>query len=140
MYWGPRFFLIGILPASLGLAVCLGDRSARLLTNVAILAVLAMSVWIGADSLVFGSLWAWTCYENYFALEALCHFTPEFSAWWYPVVAKPTLTGLQVFELEYYLAVFAWLAAPVLARIVSQLADWLADHGGEYLNPTRWRW
>ncbi|HET6214908.1 MAG TPA: hypothetical protein VFE14_18720, partial [Micromonosporaceae bacterium] len=140
MYWGPRFFLIGILPASLGLAVCLCYRRASLLGNVATLGVLALSMWIGANSLIFGGLWAWPCYENYFALEALCHFTPEFSALWYPFVAKPQLHPGQLPELAYYGATFAWLAAPLIGRIASQLSGWLATESPRYLDPARWRW
>ena len=140
MYWGPRFFLVGILPACLSLAVCQRYARGSLLGDLATLGVLLLSVWIGADSLVFGGLWAYACYENYFALEALCHFTPEFSALWYPFVARPTLTGGQLLTLLYYLAVFCWLAAPVIVRIVDRIADWLALRSSAYLDPSRWRW
>ncbi len=140
MYWGPRFFLVGVLPASLALAVCLRYERAGLLGNLATLGVLGLAGWIGADSNVFGGLWAWTCYENYYALEALCHFTPEFSALWYPFVARPPVTGGQLLTLGYYAAVFGWLATPVLVRVVGQLADWLALRSSAYLDRTHWRW
>jgi hypothetical protein len=140
MYWGPRFFLIGILPASLALAVWLRYPSTRLLGNLATLGVLALSVWIGADSLVFGGLWATPCYENYFALEALCHFTPEFSALWYPFVAKPMLSAPKLVELLYYVAVFVWLAVPVILRIGENIAEWLVARAPAQLSPRNWRW
>ena len=140
MYWGPRFFLIGILPASLALAVWLRDAGTGLLANLATLAVLALSVWIGANSLIFGGLWAWPCYQNYFALEALCHFTPEYSALWYPLVAKPVLTGGHLLSLVYYGIVFVWLAAPVLGRISDGVVDWLTLRAPGQLSPSRWRW
>jgi hypothetical protein len=125
MYFGPRFFLIGILPASLALAAYLTSKTSSLLTNLATLAVLALSVWIGADSAVFDELWAWTCYENNWALESLCHFTPDYSALWYPFVAKPQLNLGQLARLTYYAVVFAWLATPLLARIGQQTGRWL---------------
>jgi hypothetical protein len=137
---GPRFFLVGILPACLSLAVCQRYARGSLLGNLATLGVLGLSTWIGADSLVYGGLWAYPCYENYFALEALCHFTPEYSALWYPFVAKPAPSGGQLFSLLYYLVVFCWLAAPVIARIVDAVADWLALRSSSYLDPSRWRW
>jgi hypothetical protein len=126
MYFGPRFFLVGILPAALALAVYLtASRTNSLPANLATLGVLVLSIWVAADSAVFDELWAWACYENNFALEALCHFTPDFSALWYPFVAKPRLGLEQVVRLGYYFTVFAWLATPLLARITQQTGDWL---------------
>jgi hypothetical protein len=120
-WWGPRFFLIGILPAALALAVWLGHVRASLLANVATLAVLALSIWVGADSLVLGTYWPPTCFVNYYQYAFLCHFTPEFSSLWYPFVNPPTLRTWQVAVLGYYALVFVWLAAPLIGRMVGQL-------------------
>jgi hypothetical protein len=119
-WWGPRFFLIGILPASLALAVALSHPRLSTLADLATLGVLALSLWIGADSLVLGTYWPGQCFVNYYEYAYLCHFTPEFSSLWYPFVNKPTLQDWQWSVLLYYAVVFAWLAAPVLARLAGR--------------------
>jgi hypothetical protein len=124
-YWGPRFFVFGILPASLALAVALSFPRG-LLFNFATLAVLALSVWIGADSLVLGSYFPPECFIGYYQYAYVCHFTPEFSQLWYPFVRTPALTTGQILEFAYYAVVFLWLAVPLAVRIVDQLADRMA--------------
>jgi hypothetical protein len=136
VYWGPRLFLLAILPASLALAAALRDERSGLLANLAALAALTLSVWVGADSLVFGQLWALICYENSWALESLCHFTPDYSALWYPFVAKPALTTGQLGELLYYGVVFGWLAAAPVRRIAAQVRSSLPTR----TRLTGWRW
>lgn len=125
-YWGPRFFVFGILPASLALAVALGHRQAGLLANLATLGVLLLSIWIGADSLVLGSYFPPECFVNYYEYAYVCHFTPEFSQIWYPFVRSPSPDAGQIAEFVYYGAVLLWLAAPLASRIVAQLRDRLA--------------
>jgi hypothetical protein len=124
-YWGPRFFVFGILPASLALAVAL-TFPRGLLYNFATLAVLALAIWIGADSLVLGSYFPPECFIGYYQYAYVCHFTAEFSQLWYPFVRPPALTTGQIFEFFYYGAVFVWLAVPLTRRIIDQLADRLA--------------
>jgi hypothetical protein len=124
-YWGPRFFVFGILPASLALAVALAFPRG-LLFNFATLAVLALSVWIGADSLVLGGYFPPECFIGYYQYAYVCHFTPEFSQLWYPFVRPPALHPARAFEFVYYAVVFLWLAVPLMARIIDQLADRLA--------------
>jgi len=124
-YWGPRFFVFGILPASLALAVALSFPRG-LLFNFATLAVLAMAIWIGADSLVLGSYFPPECFIGYYQYAYVCHFTLEFSQLWYPFVRSPALTGGQIVEFGYYALVFVWLAVPLMVHIIEQLADRLA--------------
>ncbi|WP_203914401.1 hypothetical protein [Rhizocola hellebori] len=121
-WWGPRFFLLGILPASLALAVAIGYRNASLLANLAALAILILSIWIGFDSLILGAYWPGTCFVNYYQYAFLCHFTPEFSSLWYPFVDKPTLAFWQLAVLVYYAFVLLWLAAPLIERMAKQIA------------------
>lgn len=121
-YWGPRFFVIGILPASLALAVAL--RFPRgLLFNFATLAVLVLSIWIGADSLVLGSYFPPECFIGYYQYAYVCHFTLEFSELWYPFVRPPALTTGQLFEFVYYSLAFIWLAVPLVAQIIDQITE-----------------
>ncbi len=122
-YWGPRFFVFGILPASLALAVALTRPYPSVLGNLGVLAVLVLSVWIGANSLVLGSYFPAECFIGYYQYAYVCHFTLEFSQLWYPMVRPPTLTGDQILEFGYYLIVLAWLAGPLIAHIAGQLQD-----------------
>ncbi|HZM82012.1 MAG TPA: hypothetical protein VFC19_40345 [Candidatus Limnocylindrales bacterium] len=124
-YWGPRFFVFGILPASLALAVAL-TFPRGLLFNFATLAVLALAVWIGADSLVLGSYFPPECFIGYYQYAYVCHFTLEFSQIWYPFVRPPAPTGGQIMEFGYYTLVFVWLAVPLMVHIIEQLASALA--------------
>ena len=112
--WGPRFLLVGVLPASLALAVRLRDPGSRPLADLATLAVLALSMWIGAASTAFNQLWPPQCGGD---TEFLCHFTPEFSPLWYPFVARPDLDVRQWLTLGYHAVVLGWLAVPVISRI-----------------------
>ncbi|GAB3845978.1 hypothetical protein GCM10029963_25090 [Micromonospora andamanensis] len=139
MYWGPRFFLIAILPAALGLAVWLGDPRASPIRTVITLGLLAVSVWVASNGLAFGDLWAWTCYQDGYRLEALCHFTPEFSPLWYPLVARPDLSPSQQLQLMLHAAVLLWLAAPLVTRL-AQYARALTRSLSARLDLKTWRW
>ncbi|MGW4465405.1 hypothetical protein [Micromonospora sp. NPDC004704] len=139
MYWGPRFFLIAMLPAALALAVCLEPGRAGPWFNVATVGVAVLSVWGAANSLVFGQLRPWTCYENNYHLEALCHFTPEFSPLWFPFVDTPELTSLQRGTLLFYAVVLLWLVAPVLGRLAGQVRATLGGHP-DLLTRRAWHW
>lgn len=118
MYWGPRFFLFAILPAGLALAVCQRSERARAWTHLATLAAVALSVWGAANSLVYGQLRPLICYQDNWRLEALCHFTPEFSPLWVPIMESAALTRTQLCTLAYYALVLLWLVGPPLGRIV----------------------
>jgi hypothetical protein len=145
MYWGPRFFLIAILPASLALALWLAPgRSAsaaptRIWADVVALGVLFLAVWGAANSMVYGQLWPWKCYENSYYLEGLCHFTPVFSSLWYPLVAPPELSGVQRVALAFYGVVLLWFAVPLLVRIGQQVAEALRARR-HLLTGAGWRW
>ncbi|MFK3980495.1 hypothetical protein ACI2K4_08960 [Micromonospora sp. NPDC050397] len=139
MYWGPRFFLFAMLPAALALAVRLEPERASPWANLATLLAVALSVWGAANSLVFSQLRPWTCYENNYHLEALCHFTPEFSPLWYPFVETPELTALQRGTLAFYALLLLWLAAPLLGRLARQVTATLGAHR-DRLAWRAWRW
>lgn len=168
MYWGPRFFLIAILPASLALALWLAPRRfaldpvaadrppsrpaaadppasrpsvpARVAADVVALGVLFLAVWGAANSMVYGQLWPWKCYENSYYLEGLCHFTPEYSSLWYPLVAPPELTGIQRQTLAFYGLVLLWLGVPLLVRIGRQVGTALLARRSTLLSAAGWRW
>lgn len=142
MYWGPRFFLIAILPASLALALWLAPTRSdppRLVGSLVTLGVLVLAVWGAADSLVYGQLWPWKCYENNYYLEGLCHFTLEYSSLWYPFVVNPELNPTQRMALLFYGVVLLWLAVPLLIRIGRQVGAALRARR-HLLDRTGWRW
>jgi hypothetical protein len=103
----------------LALAVALSYQRASWLANLATLGVLALSLWIGADSLVLGTYWPGQCFVNYYQYAFLCHFTPEFSSLWYPFVNSPSYDP-RLWLFAYYGVVLLWLAVPLTARLLDQ--------------------
>jgi hypothetical protein len=150
-FWGPRFFLFAVLPASLALAVRLHQRDASLLANLLTLGALALSVWVGIDGAVFGLHGLALCQANRYALESLCLYTPEFSVLWHPFVVAGQLASQHRFALPtwlqwghmvfiaYALVVFAYLALPVAREAAGQLATRARAFGGTYLHVRDWR-
>lgn len=142
MSWGPRFFLAGIMPAALVLALRLGHRRASLPANLLTVAVLLLSVWIGVNSLLWHELWTPICYGTPESVEALCWHTPEYSSLWYPLVSNQfrALTAGQWLSVGYSAIVLAWLATPVLGRIAGQLRDGWRSTVAPAVAAGRWRW
>jgi hypothetical protein len=135
VFWGPRFFLIAIFPGSLALAAWLTREEQRILPNLAVLAVLALSLWIGADSMAFNGLWAPGCGTD---LEH-CRFDITDSPLWYPLLAWPGHLSVRTTgQLLYHAVVFGWLAAPVVANLTRGVARRLPD-ARELLCPAAWR-
>jgi hypothetical protein len=135
MYWGPRFFLIAIFPASLALAVALTHRHPSVLADVGALAVLALSTWVGASSSVFQRTLPSLCYDGTMPeRERFCFYAPELSQLWYPLIGHTDLGPVQVAHLCYYGAVFVVLAAPVVARVARRLRALPRP------DPREWRW
>jgi hypothetical protein len=118
--WGPRFFLFASVPASLAIAVKLGQAS-RLRTTglLSLFVVVALSVWVAIDGAVFEQRSMTRCLENDYAQEFLCWYTPEFSALWRPFVAPSTLSNAELGVVVYSVLAFAWLSAPLLTRMLA---------------------
>ena len=78
-FWGPRFFLLACIPASLLLAygVCLADLSLK--ARWVLLASILWSFWVCTQGFLFGERDLAGCLDNNAALEFLCWYTPEFS-------------------------------------------------------------
>jgi hypothetical protein len=120
-FWGPRFLLFASFPASLAVAVAL--RRAPTLRGRALLAVavvVTLSVWVGINGAIFNQDTLAICLQDNYALEALCWYTPEFSALWRPFVVPTTMKFVEVLFAGYCGAVFAWLAAPLARPILAQ--------------------
>ena len=86
-FWGPRFFLVASVPACIALGTHLRSPAKRApLANALLALALALSFWVGVDGLVFDLSGLGICTKDAFALESLCHFTPELSPLWHPFV------------------------------------------------------
>jgi hypothetical protein len=126
-YWGPRFFLLGSMIACFTLALIVRHPSDSLVANLIYLVVLLLSFWVGVDGALFGqNTLAQICTANNFALEALCHYTLEFSALWRPFVVLEPLTQSQIVYLGISVLVCAYVAFPLLRTITVQLAAQLS--------------
>ena len=136
VYWGPRFFLIGIFPASLALAVAVSHRRGGPLADLATLAVLALSVWVAATSSVLYVVQPPMCTDP--VIERLCLHVPEISPLWYPLVDPPRLGPGELAYLAYLVVVFGVLAAPVAMRLPGKLAPWFATARAR-VSPGNWR-
>ncbi len=139
-FWGPRFFLFACIPASFALALWTQRPSRRLSLNLVALGVLALSLWVSIDGAVFNQAGLRVCTNNDYLLEAYCHFTPDYSALWRPLVnaylfglgprfsrVEALTPGAVAFGC-YALMVGAYLALPLLRTIATQtratLASW----------------
>ena len=151
-FWGPRFFLIASIPASLALAVWLHSRDQSLLANVVTLAVLLLTVWVGLDSAIFGQHdLSPVCRSNGYRLETLCFYTLDFSALFHPFslywihgftpifIAKEQLTTDSFWYAGYIGVVLLYLAAPLVWRIVRQVTALMRPAVKVYLQPGAWR-
>jgi hypothetical protein len=113
--WGPRFFLIASLPASLAIAVSLRDAPTfGIRARLAVWAALALSVWVAIDGAVFGQNNLGICEQNGWAQEFLCWYVPEFSALWRPFVAPSAVMLPGLTFIAFCLVVFASLSLPLL--------------------------
>jgi hypothetical protein len=119
--WGPRFLLFAAVPAALELAAALDGPAVRV--RLAALAVLALSVWVGLCAAVFPqAAYPTACSMDNFANEALCHYTPDYSVLWYPLVAHLPVSPTGWLVVAYFAVVLGWLAAPPVRALAADLA------------------
>ncbi|WP_412538980.1 hypothetical protein R8Z50_24380 [Longispora sp. K20-0274] len=123
LYWGPRFFLLAIFPASLALAAWLTHHDSRPSRNLALLAVLALSLWVGANSTIFEMLLSPTCFPLATKQEDFCRYGVLESRLWYPFLSWPRdLSATRWAQLDYHALVLYWLALPVVIRSVPEMS------------------
>lgn len=97
VFWGPRFFLIACVPASILFAYSLSRRLAALPV-----ALLLLSVWVCAQGYLYGLEAIEPCTDNHYALEVLCWYTPEFSPLWRQfVVGFSAVSPIRVLYVEW---------------------------------------
>ncbi|HEX9037344.1 MAG TPA: hypothetical protein VF808_10180 [Ktedonobacterales bacterium] len=134
-FWGPRFFLFACAPASFALALWTQRPSARLWVNIGALGVLALSTWVGINGAVFGQSGLQVCTAHFYLLESYCHYSPDYSALWRPLVnfylfglgprfiaAEELQPGPVTFGF-FILAVAVYLALPLMRTIARQARD-----------------
>ena len=117
VFWGPRFFIFCSIPACLALASVLSREDRNPLLGLLLLLVLAQSLWLGLNGVVFGHTGLDQCFENNFALEHLCWYVPEFSVLWRPLVIGLKLDPAKWPWIVYGGLVFLRLAWPWLGSI-----------------------
>ncbi len=127
VFWGPRYVMFASVPASLALALNLGARTSP--TRVTLtLAMLTLSVWVCADGVVFGQKNQEQCWADKYALEHLCWYVPEFSAWIRPFVSHAPITALGYAFLGLYTVVYLYLAAPLVSYLVTSMVPRCRPH------------
>lgn len=137
-FWGPRFFLFASIPASFALALHLHYRNTSLATNILTAVILCLSLWVGINGALFDQQGLGICITRNYALELLCHYTPEFSVLWHPFVVKESLNTQQLLYLAYCLLVFAYLAIPLLGDMIIQAIQRTRNIRKMYLNFNLW--
>jgi hypothetical protein len=137
-FWGPRFFLFASIPASFALALRLHYRNTSLAANFLTIAVFCLSLWVGIDGALFDQQGLGICITRHYAMEFLCHYTPEFSVLWHPFVTGFSLNEHQLLYLAYSLVVFAYLVIPLLGDVVTQATQKTTDIGKTHLNFKSW--
>lgn len=137
--WGPRFFLFASFPAALVLAVRLHARAAGLGANVLTLVALMLSCWGSISGVLFDQNTLSICPAHNYALEYLCHYTPEFSALWHPLIVPVILSPSDILYVVTSAGIFLYLTLPLLIRIARQLTAWLRGVAPDYLRPEAWR-
>jgi hypothetical protein len=134
-YWGPRFFLLGSIIACFVVALIVRHPSDALIPNLFYLMVLLLSFWVGIDGAVFGqNTLAPVCTSNNYALEAFCHYTPEFSALWRPFVVYEPLSPSQIAYMAFSVIACAYVALPLLQRVALQVHAHLSRLRLKYAN------
>lgn len=130
-FWGPRFFLVASVPGCLALAVAVrppegGARARSLAANVTTLVAVLLTMWVGANGLVFDETGLDVCRKDHYWLEAFCNYVPEMSALWHPFVdfaSSVPARGrpLAIVACGWWTAVTAWLVAPLARTIGAQV-------------------
>jgi hypothetical protein len=112
-FWGPRYVFFAAIPASFALANNLG-KPRSVVFGMAMLVILTLSVWIGADGVMFGQQNLGACGANNYANEDLCWHVPEFAAWIRPLIVMRPLKTQDWFFILNFLVVYAYLASPIV--------------------------
>ena len=120
--WGPRFLAFASVPAALILALKVERPSERLLENLAVILVLALSAWVGLCSSVFGLYGQGFCTENHYALESFCWYLPEYSVLSRAVVMDYPMPTSQWLLVAVCVSTFVVSVAPLVPVVRGNFA------------------
>ena len=137
-FWGPRYFLLASVPASLGIALCLRERNPSMTKQSLVLGVLLLSAWVGIDGAVFGlDRLSGIGTANNYALESLTWYVPEFSPLWYPFIEHRHLAARDLVVVAYCAIVVAVLALPLMGRLAARASAFTMENVRERLTRSR---
>jgi hypothetical protein len=119
--WGPRFFPFAAVPASLLVGVGIRRAGASIVADLAVLCVLAVSVWVGVVGATADYSANLFCAHNGYALESLCWYVPEYSSLWWPVLHPPAVTLGVAIVTAWCAAVFVYLALPLVRAVAAKV-------------------
>ena len=123
--WGPRFLAFASVPAALILTLKVERPSEKLLENLVVILVLALSVWVGLCSAVFGLYEQGFCAENQYALEAFCWYLPEYSVLSRAMVMNYRVPSRQWLLVAVCALTFVVSVAPLVPVVARQFrAAW----------------
>lgn len=137
--FGPRFFMIAIVPTAMGCASAITDTQRSTLRSLVILVAIFMSVWVAATGAIYGV--TTTAFDacvsgGTFANEALCLYTPEYSGLWAPIWARdPTSVRDVIFVIALVLFV-----APTVCVVVAPTIEPLKSMRDRGLRHLRQPW
>jgi hypothetical protein len=136
--WGPRFFLIGAIPASWALAIAL--KRARLLSvplGFGVLLILTLSTWVAIVAGVFELAQLDICVNDTYA--SLCWYVPEFSPLWRPFVKFTPPSIADEIVAAYFIVVYLWMAAPLVRDLSPRCLAIAGDGWRALTRGERWR-
>jgi len=119
VFWGPRYLFFASVPASFALALNLGARRS-FGRSLVTLGMLTLSAWVCAEGSVWGEDKLDACWTNNYALEHLCWYVPEFSAWIRPFISARPLKTVDFIFLGVYAVTYLYLATPIAISLLRE--------------------
>ena len=124
-FWGPRFFLILTMPASIALAALIGStNNISSPRAIFLIALLTLAAWVGIDGVIFGQFHMELCWTNNYQYEMFCWYTPEFSALWRPFVVLSWREFFAHIVNSERFAYALWQAIAFLYLSILVIASW----------------
>lgn len=121
-YWGPRFFLIATIPASLLIANAVSNANKETLWKNSLTAVVVvLSAWVVINGTVFDQRNLSVCSEYNYQLEFLCWYVPEYSVLIRPFIVSSPLTFKELFFSFYIVIACLFILQPLVIPVLRKL-------------------
>jgi hypothetical protein len=116
-------------------------KEASLGVNLLTLILFGLSAWVSVDGAVFQSVVTnpMACWQNHYAMEMLCWYTPGYSVLWQPFIFHFQIDRGQKIFLLFSLLIAAYLAAPLFIHLLKQIWDVAKQDSSKYVNVKLWR-